>query len=96
MKKKYGGLGIGSLKATNLALLSKWWWRFKTEKEALWRKTIAAIHGNQGNLGQRDRHGSWGMIAKVNTRLGLGSIDLGNLFFEDEDGKWNWGLEDDD
>ncbi|KAJ9542702.1 LOW QUALITY PROTEIN: hypothetical protein OSB04_029208 [Centaurea solstitialis] len=30
------GLGIGSLKAINLALLAKWWWRFKTE-EGFWR-----------------------------------------------------------
>lgn len=27
--KKDGGLGVGSLKAHNLALLAKWWWRLK-------------------------------------------------------------------
>ena len=26
-----GGLGIGSLRALNLAMLSKWWWRERTE-----------------------------------------------------------------
>ncbi|KAJ9558564.1 hypothetical protein OSB04_013178 [Centaurea solstitialis] len=30
--RKKGGLGIGSLRAQNLALIAKWWWRFKTEK----------------------------------------------------------------
>nr|GEX07865.1 hypothetical protein [Tanacetum cinerariifolium] len=33
-----GGLGIGSLKASNHALLAKWWWRFLTEDNALWSK----------------------------------------------------------
>ncbi|GJZ49710.1 putative RNA-directed DNA polymerase, eukaryota, reverse transcriptase zinc-binding domain protein [Tanacetum coccineum] len=31
-----GGLGIDSLKASNLAMLTKWWWRFYTEPDALW------------------------------------------------------------
>lgn len=30
-----GGLGIGSLRASNLALLTKWWWRFYTETDSL-------------------------------------------------------------
>ncbi|GJY07427.1 hypothetical protein Tco_0374481 [Tanacetum coccineum] len=33
-----GGLNIDSLKAMNWALLSKWWWRFQVENEALWVK----------------------------------------------------------
>lgn len=31
-----GGLGIGSIKAKNIALLAKWWWRFKNERRCLW------------------------------------------------------------
>ena len=30
--KKVGGLGVGTLKAQNIALLTKWWWRLKNEK----------------------------------------------------------------
>ena len=30
-----GGLELGSLKALNTALLTKWWWRFRTEEDAL-------------------------------------------------------------
>ncbi|KAF5810041.1 putative RNA-directed DNA polymerase [Helianthus annuus] len=41
---EFGGLGFGSLRDANLAMLSKWWWRFKTEKAALWRKVIWAVH----------------------------------------------------
>ncbi|GKD35986.1 hypothetical protein Tco_1251495 [Tanacetum coccineum] len=34
--RDHGGLGIGSLLTCNLAMLAKWWWRFRTEKQALW------------------------------------------------------------
>ncbi|KAK9077285.1 hypothetical protein SSX86_005622 [Deinandra increscens subsp. villosa] len=44
--KPCGGLGIGSLRAANLALISKWGWRFKTEKSALWVSVIKAIHSS--------------------------------------------------
>ncbi|KAJ0507913.1 putative RNA-directed DNA polymerase [Helianthus annuus] len=43
---EYGGLGFGSLRDANLAMLSKWWWRFKTDKEGLWRRVVWAIHHN--------------------------------------------------
>ncbi|XP_026430550.1 uncharacterized protein LOC113327589 [Papaver somniferum] len=33
-----GGLGVKNLKLTNLALLSKWIWRYTKEKDALWRR----------------------------------------------------------
>ncbi|XP_021980533.1 uncharacterized protein LOC110876677 [Helianthus annuus] len=43
---EFGGLGFGSLRDANLAMLAKWWWRFKTEKNGLWRRVIWAIHHN--------------------------------------------------
>ncbi|KAJ0865587.1 hypothetical protein HanRHA438_Chr12g0542101 [Helianthus annuus] len=39
-----GGIGAGSLKDANLAMLAKWWWRFKTNQCALWRKLVWSIH----------------------------------------------------
>ncbi|GJY05409.1 RNA-directed DNA polymerase, eukaryota [Tanacetum coccineum] len=48
--KSNGGLGIGSLKSSNQAMLAKWWWRFHNEGNALWCKLIRSIHGqNIGN-----------------------------------------------
>ncbi|XP_022020058.1 uncharacterized protein LOC110920132 [Helianthus annuus] len=43
---EYGVLGFGSLRDANLAMLAKWWWRFETEKEVLWRRVVWAIHHN--------------------------------------------------
>ncbi|XP_071731598.1 uncharacterized protein [Rutidosis leptorrhynchoides] len=49
-----GGLNIGSLKGKNLALLGKWWWRFKTETHCLWTKIIRSIYGIDGGLRSGD------------------------------------------
>ncbi|GJU65041.1 reverse transcriptase domain, reverse transcriptase zinc-binding domain protein [Tanacetum coccineum] len=43
-----GGLGIRSIKAKNISLLGKWWWRFLSERDALGRKVIASTHGVNG------------------------------------------------
>jgi len=39
-----GGLGVGSLKSQNLALLLKWWWRFANDQQGLWKSVIFSIH----------------------------------------------------
>ncbi|GJV44463.1 reverse transcriptase domain, reverse transcriptase zinc-binding domain protein [Tanacetum coccineum] len=55
---EFGGLNIGSLKALNWSLLAKWWWRFKTEKNSLWKKVVCSFHGSDGNLGVASDIGS--------------------------------------
>ncbi|GKE29247.1 RNA-directed DNA polymerase, eukaryota, reverse transcriptase zinc-binding domain protein, partial [Tanacetum coccineum] len=52
------GLNIGCLKALNWSLLAKWWWRFKTEKNSLWKKVVCSFHGSDGNLGVASDVGS--------------------------------------
>lgn len=42
--KEDGELDLCPLKYSNLALLSKWWWCFKVEKDSLWKKVITGIH----------------------------------------------------
>ncbi|KAF5760166.1 putative RNA-directed DNA polymerase [Helianthus annuus] len=44
--KDLGGMGFGSLRAVNLAMLSKWWWRFKVERDSLWKKVVWEVHNN--------------------------------------------------
>ncbi|KAF5780473.1 putative RNA-directed DNA polymerase [Helianthus annuus] len=46
--KRYGGLGITKLSEVNLVLLVKWAWRFKTNREGLWRRVVCSIHGGRG------------------------------------------------
>ncbi|KAI3692865.1 hypothetical protein L6452_32690 [Arctium lappa] len=43
--EEQGGLGIGSLKAFNMALLAKWWWKIKVDNTSLWASAINSIHG---------------------------------------------------
>ena len=79
-----GRLGLGSLRAQNLALLAKWWWRFKTEKEALWKRVVVALHGTSGLLDNRDmltgNSSTWGKISRLGNELSNYNIDLKNLF----------------
>ncbi|KAD3068242.1 hypothetical protein E3N88_36122 [Mikania micrantha] len=44
--KENGGIGLGSIRASNLSLLLKWLWRLKDNKNALWATVIKAIHYN--------------------------------------------------
>lgn len=46
-----GGLKVGSLKAKNLALLKKWWWRFRTNRDCQWVHVIQALYGDDGCYG---------------------------------------------
>nr|KAJ0214448.1 hypothetical protein LSAT_V11C400195850 [Lactuca sativa] len=48
--KEKGGLGVGSLKAQNLALLGKWWWHFRKPPDSIWALVIKAIHGADGGI----------------------------------------------
>nr|GEZ37703.1 tRNA isopentenyltransferase [Tanacetum cinerariifolium] len=69
-KSSVGGLDVGSLKACNLALLEKWWWRFRVEDDRLWVKLIKNIYGEYGWLGEegvygRSSGGKWSDIIKA-------------------------------
>ncbi|GKB99769.1 reverse transcriptase domain, reverse transcriptase zinc-binding domain protein [Tanacetum coccineum] len=47
-----GGLNIGSLKAKYMALLGKWWGRFRRDGKSLWVRVIKSIHGPSGGMGE--------------------------------------------
>ncbi|GJZ82479.1 hypothetical protein Tco_0647652 [Tanacetum coccineum] len=70
---KFGGLGVGSLLAKNLALLGKWKWRFLTEKDALWRKVVSCFYGSNGGLASSSsspcRYGVWSDIVKTISKI---------------------------
>ncbi|GJU48131.1 RNA-directed DNA polymerase, eukaryota, reverse transcriptase zinc-binding domain protein [Tanacetum coccineum] len=85
-----GGLGISSLKASNLALLYKWRWRFMNDHDSKWVKVIKSIHGRDGGFGTSDwkpvGNGVWATIVKVVDQmhekqiipLGSMALQLGN------------------
>ncbi|GJV11628.1 RNA-directed DNA polymerase, eukaryota [Tanacetum coccineum] len=79
-----GGLGIGTLKSINHAMLSKWWWRFHTENHAFWCKIIRSIHGVDGGLNDtsliKSKSGPWYRIAKLKDDLSKIGIDLPSIF----------------
>ncbi|KAI3669696.1 hypothetical protein L6452_41038 [Arctium lappa] len=48
--KNHGGLGIGSLRALNLALLGKWWWRFRSDSEGIWHEVLELEVGKRRQI----------------------------------------------
>ncbi|GJY53238.1 RNA-directed DNA polymerase, eukaryota, reverse transcriptase zinc-binding domain protein [Tanacetum coccineum] len=48
--KDKGGLGVSSFFALNRALLLKWVWRFRYDRNSLWTRFIKALYGNSGSI----------------------------------------------
>nr|KAJ0211755.1 hypothetical protein LSAT_V11C400160060 [Lactuca sativa] len=48
--KQVDGMGLGSLRTLNLALLSKWLWKLKVDLTHLWARIVTAIHKLGNNL----------------------------------------------
>nr|GEX02402.1 putative RNA-directed DNA polymerase, eukaryota, reverse transcriptase zinc-binding domain protein [Tanacetum cinerariifolium] len=80
-----GGLGIGSLFASNVAMLTKWWWRFYSESNSLWKLIVISIDGNDGKIGP-DYPSSplpsypWKNITHLNKHLSRLDISLHSIF----------------
>ncbi|KAI3683245.1 hypothetical protein L1987_83746 [Smallanthus sonchifolius] len=76
----YGGLGLGSLRDANLAMLAKWWWRFKNEKGCLWRNVIWALHQSSRSWNfipaRVSTAGPWKQIYKISVEIAARGIDL--------------------
>ncbi|GKA96279.1 RNA-directed DNA polymerase, eukaryota, reverse transcriptase zinc-binding domain protein [Tanacetum coccineum] len=79
-----GGLGIGSLRVSNLAMLAKWWWRFLNEEDSLWCKVIRSLHGLDGGLIDNStsslKSGCWFNVLKLKDDLCDIGINLTSLF----------------
>ncbi|GJZ85907.1 RNA-directed DNA polymerase, eukaryota [Tanacetum coccineum] len=79
-----GGLGIGSLVASNNSLLTKWWWRFRNEGTSLWCNVIHSIHGPTGGVSNSNSHkkasGTWSRIINLKHELTKVGINLPKVF----------------
>ena len=61
-EKRSGGLGVKNLSWLNMALLSKWCWRFATERGALWNEVIRGKYGErEGSCCTLDTRGGFGL-----------------------------------
>ena len=84
-----GGLGVGSLKAFNLALLLKWRWRFVNNPNALWTRLIKAIHGDQAGFDFKacKTQGVWDkIVGSINHLHSSGVIPHGSFKIKVGDG----------
>ncbi|XP_035844133.1 uncharacterized protein LOC118490545 [Helianthus annuus] len=61
-------------------MLSKWWWRFKTDKDALWRRVIWAVHHNNRSWtpipAKVSLAGPWKQIVGIREHLNQVGINL--------------------
>lgn len=46
--KEVGGHGVGSVRALNVGLIVRWWWRLKSESSSLWCQVISSINKLEG------------------------------------------------
>nr|GEX63822.1 RNA-directed DNA polymerase, eukaryota [Tanacetum cinerariifolium] len=94
--KEKGGLGVSSFYALNRALMFKWVWRIKTQKEMLWSRVIKAIHGVNGRIGSHSKIGYksiWcDIIREVETVKGLMELLEGVMLGTYRD-RWYWSLD---
>ncbi|KAJ0545597.1 putative RNA-directed DNA polymerase [Helianthus annuus] len=78
--KDFGGLGIGNIRDTNLALLAKWWWRIKMEPDSLWVKVISSIHLSPRKVEsipfKKSLPGVWKNIGEITKGFMKNNIDI--------------------
>ncbi|GAU10799.1 hypothetical protein TSUD_426320, partial [Trifolium subterraneum] len=61
--KERGGLGVRDLRVFNIALLGKWWWKVRNEKESLWYLVLEKYghsleeNNNRSSIWWRDLNG---------------------------------------
>ncbi|PWA42034.1 reverse transcriptase zinc-binding domain-containing protein [Artemisia annua] len=78
------GLGLCRLWDTNVALLVKWIWRYRTEPESLWRKVIEALHDTKRSWTPipfcKSSYSVWGTIVKTCSKIQVGGIGINQMF----------------
>ena len=99
--KDQGALQVESLKSFNLALLTKWWWRLKTNNHSLWVEVIRSFHGYKRNLVVdpllSKKAGIWGSISKIPKDMAALQVNLPAAFHREsppgQTNTWRWSLE---
>nr|KAJ0224592.1 hypothetical protein LSAT_V11C100003500 [Lactuca sativa] len=83
-----------------MALLGKWWWRFKNDRKELWKLVITTIYGCDGGFNAASRAkrkvSCWGTIANLPAILLKYQVDFKSLFIETQSNQqpsWRWSFE---
>ncbi|XP_021991787.1 uncharacterized protein LOC110888575 [Helianthus annuus] len=91
--KKNGDLGLNKLLNVNISLLSKWGWRFKTEKNGLWKRVIVAIHSSRVGWEcipfKKAIGGVWCNIVKIFTHTKVSSDMDRWIWLSESDGSFS-------
>lgn len=81
--KEIGGLGVGSIRDTNIALLCKWRWNYKACPGSFWTSVIKAIHEQPRVSRQIPCNmavaGAWKQIVSAESELVMVNLDLNKL-----------------
>lgn len=83
--KQKSGIGVGSLRSLNIALLAKWWWQLKVDTNSLWSWCIKVIHNvsciDGKPFAKCSISGTWLSIYQINQELDDWGISLDDLSF---------------
>ena len=91
-ERKKGGLGVGSLRALNIAMLGKWWWRERNETYSMWKSVVSLYNSAQSS--NVSKSWIWGRIKNIDMDLSALGIDLQNYLQRKENGSgWLWTLD---
>ncbi|KAJ9546518.1 hypothetical protein OSB04_019061 [Centaurea solstitialis] len=97
--KPFGGLGIGSLHACNLAMLVKWRWLEKTEPDAPWLKVVQSCNSLPSSSASTivpngPNSSTWAKICGTEKDLRELGVNISSHMHLGADGnRWEWDLE---
>lgn len=78
-----GGLGLSKLLDVNIALLSKWVWRYRNETSSLWRRVVDAFHGTPRCWSSipvcNTLSGVWSSIVKTISKVRVAEVNFNQL-----------------
>nr|KAJ0196731.1 hypothetical protein LSAT_V11C700384620 [Lactuca sativa] len=88
--KDVGGAGLGSLRNLNLALLAKWWWKYKTSPQSFWARIIRGIHNHSNRpwycFSKRNSSGVWSGIDRVKNGLWKLNMEATDILYSNDGG----------
>ena len=92
-----GGLGVGSIKALNTALIVKWWWRLRSNPDLLWSRAITGIHNLHSKpddyYANKNITGTWKNIAGMKKELVKAGIPVSDVLSKTRgNGEWRCNI----